>query len=99
MNNFFFKGLAYPRYSVSDMCEIALRNNFYPIYVSSEKPRYFKKILNFTKSINNFWPNIRKNYPRVSIHLYCFSQGEIEPRRSCPSEWQHCKFQHNYFWQ
>ncbi len=66
MNRFFFKGLAYPRYSVSDMCEIALKNNFYPIYISSEKPRYFKKILNFTKSISNFWPNIRKNYPRVS---------------------------------
>ena len=51
---------------VSDMCEIAAKNNFYPIYISSEKPRYFKKILNFIKSINNFWPNIRKNYPRVA---------------------------------
>ncbi len=66
MNHFFFKGLAYPRYSVSDMCEIASKNNFYPIYISSEKPRYFKKISKFTKSINNFWPSIRKNYPRVS---------------------------------
>lgn len=66
MNHFFFNGLSYPRYSISDMCEIAIRNQFYPIYVSSEKPRYYKEILKFTKSSKNFWSNIRSNYPTVS---------------------------------
>lgn len=66
MIKFFFNGLAYPRYSVSDMCEIALKNGFYPIFISSEKPRYFDKILKFTMEIDNFWSNIRDNYPRVS---------------------------------
>ena len=66
MINFFFNGLAYPRYSVSDMCEIAVKSGFYPIFISSEKPRYFDKILSFTNEINNFWSNIKHNYPSVS---------------------------------
>lgn len=66
MNNFFFKGLAYPRYSVSDMCEIASKYNFYPLYISSEKPRYFDKILKFTNSIKDFWKIVKNNYPSVS---------------------------------
>ena len=66
MKNFFFKGLSYPRYSVSDMCEIAAKYKFYPIFISSEKPRYFNKILNYTNLIRNFWEIIRNNYPTVS---------------------------------
>tara|TARA_B100000795_G_C22744746_1_gene416831 strand:- start:237 stop:1283 length:1047 start_codon:yes stop_codon:yes gene_type:complete len=66
MNNFFFKGLAYPRYSVSDMCKIASKYNFYPLYISSEKPRYFNKILKFTNSIKDFWKIVKNNYPSVS---------------------------------
>ena len=62
----FFNGLSYPRNSVSDMCEIASKYNFYPIHISSEKPRYFNKILDFTNSIKNFWKIVRENYPSVS---------------------------------
>ena len=62
----FFNGLSYPRNSVSDMCEIASKYNFYPLHISSEKPRYFNKILRFTNSIKDFWKIVKKNYPSVS---------------------------------
>ena len=62
----FFNGLSYPRNSVSDMCKIASKYNFYPIYILSEKPKYFDKILRFTNLIKDFWKIVRKNYPSVS---------------------------------
>lgn len=65
MINFFFKGLTHPRNSVSDMCKIAAKHNFYPILISSEKPRYYEKILKFINHIKNFWAIIKKNHPNV----------------------------------
>ena len=65
MKNFFFKGLAYPRFTVSQLIEIASSNGFVMKCEKVETPSYLNKLHSLTKK-QNFWKNIRKNYPTVS---------------------------------
>ncbi len=65
MIEFFFHGLAYPRYSVSDMVRIAAEQGFEPLLVMSEPPRYLDKVLPFTREIDGFWDRARRNYPNA----------------------------------
>ena len=65
MKNFFFNGLAYPRYTVSQLIEIASKNGFVMKCEKVETPSYLNKLHVLTRK-KNFWNNIKKNYPTVS---------------------------------
>ena len=65
MREFFFKGLAYPRYTVSQLIEIAASNGFVMKCEKVETPSYLNKLLELSAT-KNFWKKIRKNYPTVS---------------------------------
>jgi len=66
MIKFFLQDLAYPRYSVTDMLRIAQSNNFIPMGVKYEPPRYISQTSMFINEIDDFWNIIWKKYPRVS---------------------------------
>lgn len=65
MKDFFFRGLAYPRYTVSELIEIASINGFVLKCEKVETPSYVNKLLNLSKK-KNFWTKVRNNYPTVS---------------------------------
>ena len=64
--NFFYKGLAYPRFTVNEMIQIAQKNGFCILGIQIEPPRYLKKSQNLIKQIPSFWKIVYKNYPKVS---------------------------------
>ncbi len=64
--NHYFKGLAWPRYSISDLTKIAQKNNFSLVSIQLETPSYIKEITKFPNEIKNFWHLVKKNYPNVS---------------------------------
>jgi len=66
MIEFFFHGLAYPRYSVADMLRIAQVNGFVPLGIQYEPPLYIAKTALFINEVDNFWDIVWSNYPRVS---------------------------------
>ena len=66
MENFFFNGLSYPRYTINDLLLFASKNNFTPKIIINEPPRYLNDAYKFTLKIQNFWRIVFKNYPRLS---------------------------------
>ena len=65
MIDFYFNKLTFPRKTVPDMIQIAKDENFLPLIIITEPPRYLKKITNFISEIPNFWEIIRKNFPKL----------------------------------
>ena len=65
MINFYFKGLNYPRSSVSDLMKFATKYDFRLKLITIEPPHYNIKSTKFSKNIKNFWQIIKKNYPNV----------------------------------
>lgn len=65
MKDFFFNSLAYPRYTVSQLVEIASSSGFVIKCEKVETPSYIKKLHLFAKK-KNFWKKVRMNYPTVS---------------------------------
>jgi hypothetical protein len=66
MTEFFLQGLAYPRYTISDMLRIAQLNNFIPISVRYDSPKYINQSSGFINEVDSFWDIVWENYPRVS---------------------------------
>lgn len=64
--NFFYKELAFPRFTVNDMVRMAQKNNFKIIGIQVEPTRYSSKSIKLIKKIPNFWDIVYKNYPSVS---------------------------------
>ena len=62
----YFKGLAWPRYTISDLMLIAQKNDFSLVSTQLETPSYIKKISRFPNEIKDFWKMVKKNYPTVS---------------------------------
>ena len=65
MIEFFFEGLAYPRYSVSDMLRIACDHGWASVGLVVEPPRYLAKVQKFIGDVEGFWDMQRGNYPNV----------------------------------
>lgn len=65
MIEFFFEGLAYPRYSVSDMLRIARDHHWASVGIVIEPPRYLAKVQEFVGDVENFWGIQHENYPNV----------------------------------
>jgi len=63
---FFYSGLAYPRFTVNEMIEIAQNNGFGVLGIQIEPPRYAAKSQKLIKKIPNFWKIVRRNYPKLS---------------------------------
>jgi hypothetical protein len=82
MNDFFFNGLSYPRLSVPDMVRIALSEGFEPLLVVAEPPRYLSKVAPMIKSIPEFWPLVRKNYPSVGADEILSGMHHVVLRRA-----------------
>jgi hypothetical protein len=66
MLDFYFNGLAYPRYSVSDMLRIAAEAGFGLRLVVIEPPRYLPQVVPFIDEVDEFWEIKRSIYPEVS---------------------------------
>jgi hypothetical protein len=82
MEEFFFRGLAYPRYSVPDMVRIAADHGFEPVLVISEPPRYLQQVLPFIRHVEGFWDIVRKRYPNVGADELLSGMYHIVFRRS-----------------
>lgn len=67
MIDFYFKDLAYPRYTVTDMIRIAHSYGFLPIGIKYEPPKYLNKCTQFINQIDGFYDLVWRNYPRVSL--------------------------------
>jgi len=67
MCEFFFSGLTYPRYSVSDMLKIASTHGFVPKTLMIEPARYVDRVLPFIGKIPKFWEILQSQYPNVSV--------------------------------
>ena len=65
MCTFFFEGLAYPRYSVSDMVRIAHEKGFVVHGIQVEAPRYANAVAQYIYHIDSFWKTVWENYPRL----------------------------------
>lgn len=65
MIEFFFKGLAYPRYSVSDMLRIGRDHGWAVVGLVIEPPRYLAKVQPFIDEVEGFWDIQRALYPNV----------------------------------
>jgi hypothetical protein len=66
MLDFYFNGLAYPRYSVSDMLRIAAEAGFGLRLLVIEPPRYLPQVVPYIDEVDEFWEIKRSVYPEVS---------------------------------
>jgi len=66
MINFFYNGLSYPRVSVNELIIFASKHGFRTKLIVNEPPRYLNQVINYSKSIKNFWKIVNNNYPKVS---------------------------------
>lgn len=66
MIEFYFGGLAYPRYSVSDMLRIAAASGFSMRLLLIEPPRYLAEVARFIDDVAGFWQIKNSVYPQVS---------------------------------
>lgn len=66
MIEFYFKGLAMPRYTVSDMVRIASNYDLLPVTIITEPFRGLKKAIKCAKEIDNFWDIVEENHPSLS---------------------------------
>lgn len=62
----YYNGLAWPRYSVSDLIKMAQEKGFSLFSIQLEAPSYIKQITKFPNDIQGFWNLVKKNYPSVS---------------------------------
>jgi len=65
MKEFYYKGLKYPRSSVSDLMKFASKYSFRLKFISIEPPHYNKKTTKYLNDVNNIWESINKNFPKV----------------------------------
>ncbi len=63
---FFYKGLAFPRFTVNEMIKIAQSHGFTILGIKIEPPRYASKSQKLINKIPKFWSMVKKNYPDVS---------------------------------
>ena len=66
IQDFFFKGLTYPRITVSQMIKLARDYDFVPVSILSEPPRYIDTVYNFTEDVDGFWNIVQDNFPELS---------------------------------
>tara|TARA_B100001057_G_scaffold220311_1_gene220725 strand:+ start:3229 stop:4263 length:1035 start_codon:yes stop_codon:yes gene_type:complete len=66
MIDFYYKGLNYPRSTVSDLMKYATKHNFRLKLITIEPPNYNKKSTRFINEVDNFWEILKKNHPNVS---------------------------------
>ena len=65
MKDFYYKGLSYPRNTVSQMVKIARKHKFMPLVIIAEPTRYIDTVAKFIDDIDNFWGIVESNYPYV----------------------------------
>ena len=66
MIDFYYKGLNYPRTTVSELIKYATNRNFRLRFIMIEPPHYNKKSTKYLNKVKDFWKIIKKNYPEVS---------------------------------
>jgi len=64
--DFYYKGLTYPRKTVSDMVQIASSRGFKPLGIIIEPTKHIDSVLPIANSIDDFWGMISENHPGVS---------------------------------
>lgn len=67
MIEFYFHGLAYPRFTISDMLRRAQEHGWLPVVVLSEPPRYLKQAVAGLEDIPGFWNIVWSHYPHLSV--------------------------------
>lgn len=82
MVEFFFRGLAYPRYSVSDMLRIAREHGWVVLGLVIEPPRYLRAVLPFIDEVEDFWSIQRAHYPNVGTEELFSGMYHVVLRRA-----------------
>lgn len=67
MIEFYFRGLSYPRTTVSEMLRIASSQNFIPVGFVVEPPRFMSTVYRLIDEIEGFWEMIAANHPNLSV--------------------------------
>ena len=67
MVDFYFRGLAYPRTTMSQLTDIARRHGFLLTASIVEPNKSLAKFHHLIDAVEDFWPMVRTNHPSVSV--------------------------------
>ena len=67
MNNFFFKGLSYPRNTLDQLLEILIKNKWRIVHIEQSNKKNYQKLLKYAGGQKNLLKLAKRNYPSISL--------------------------------